>query len=210
LRWEASKLGSNLVAHMFTQKVLNFCENFTQGKTVKFLVCYIHFIQSRPQLNFLFFWASNQPCCLLQCSGTILRVRLRCPLVFLVVPTGWETFFSSRRYSTYSLFLIFFWILILDILPTTMLGYYSLSASLIPSEIFSSSFWSIGSLLPIGRHSTSLRSARLQTSRLLSWFLLFFFGPTCLLFDLSITLRLLHDLSKVAMPTPHSGLVRHG
>jgi hypothetical protein len=25
---------------MFTQKVLNFCENFTQGKIVKFLVCY--------------------------------------------------------------------------------------------------------------------------------------------------------------------------
>jgi hypothetical protein len=29
------------------------------------------------------FGASNQPCCLLQCSGTTLRVRLRCPLVFL-------------------------------------------------------------------------------------------------------------------------------
>jgi hypothetical protein len=116
-----------------------------------------HFIQSRPRLNFLFFWASNQPCCLLQCSGTILRVRPRCPLIFLVVPTGWETFFSSRRYSTYSLPFLF-WIIISDILPTTMLGYYSKSASLIPSEIFSSSFWSIGSLLPIGRHSTSLRS----------------------------------------------------
>jgi hypothetical protein len=34
--------------------------------------------------------------------------------------------------------------------------------------IFSSSFRSIGSLLPIGRHSTSLRSAKLQTGRLLS------------------------------------------
>jgi hypothetical protein len=34
--------------------------------------------------------------------------------------------------------------------------------------IFSSSFRSIGSLLPICRHSTSLRSARLQTGRLLS------------------------------------------
>jgi hypothetical protein len=31
------------------------------------------------------------------------------------------------------------------------------SASLMPSEIFSSSFRSIGSLLPIGRHSTSLQ-----------------------------------------------------
>jgi hypothetical protein len=34
--------------------------------------------------------------------------------------------------------------------------------------IFSSSFRSMGSLLPIGRHSTSLRLARLQTCRLLS------------------------------------------
>jgi hypothetical protein len=47
------------------------------------------------------FGASNQPCCLLQCSGTTLRVRLRRPLVFLVVPTCWETFFSSHRYSIY-------------------------------------------------------------------------------------------------------------
>jgi hypothetical protein len=31
--------------------------------------------------------ASNQPCCLLQCSGTTLRVCLRCPLIFFVVPT---------------------------------------------------------------------------------------------------------------------------
>jgi hypothetical protein len=39
------------------------------------------------------FGASNQPCCLLQCSGTTLRVRLRRPLVFFVVPTCWETHF---------------------------------------------------------------------------------------------------------------------
>jgi hypothetical protein len=56
-----------------------------------------------------------------------------------------------------------------------MLGYYSMSASLMPSELFSSSFQSIGSLLLIGRHSTSLRSARLQTGWLLSWYVLFFF-----------------------------------
>jgi hypothetical protein len=30
---------------MFTQKVLNFCENFTHGKTVKFLVCYINYLK---------------------------------------------------------------------------------------------------------------------------------------------------------------------
>jgi hypothetical protein len=31
-----------------------------------------------------------------------------------------------------------------------------------------------------------------------------------MLFDLSIALRLRHDLSKVVAPTPRSGLVRHG
>jgi hypothetical protein len=70
---------------------------------------------------------------------------------------------------------------------------------------FSSSFRSIGSLLPIARHSTSLHSARLQTGRLPSRFVLFSFGPTCMLFDLSIALRLHHDLSKVAAPTTRSG-----
>jgi hypothetical protein len=48
-----------------------------------------------------------------------------------------------------------------------------MSASSMPSKIFSSSFRSIGNLLPIGHHSTSLRSARLQTSRLPSRFVLF-------------------------------------
>jgi hypothetical protein len=39
---------------------------------------------------------------------------------------------------------------------------------------------------------------------------LFLFGPTCMLFNLSIALLLLHDLSKVVVPTPRPGLVRHG
>jgi hypothetical protein len=55
-------------------------------------------IKTMTQFSSLF-GASNQPCCLLQCSGTTLRVHLRRPLVFLVVPTCWETRFSSRRYS---------------------------------------------------------------------------------------------------------------
>jgi hypothetical protein len=55
----------------------------------------------------------------------------------------------------------------------TMLGYYSMSASSMPSK-FSSSFRSIGNPLPIGRHLTCLSSARLQTSRLLSRFVPFF------------------------------------
>jgi hypothetical protein len=104
------------------------------------------------------------------------------------------------------LFLLFFlsWIIIPAILPATMLGYYFMSASLMPSEIFSLSFQSIGSLLPIGRHSTSLCSTRLLTGRLLSWLVIFSYGLTCMLFDLSIALRLCHDLSKVAAP-PRSG-----
>jgi hypothetical protein len=47
--------------------------------------------------------------------GATLRVRLRRPLVFLVVLTCWEICFLSRRYSTY-LFLLF-WIIIPAILP---------------------------------------------------------------------------------------------
>jgi hypothetical protein len=71
--------------------------------------------------------------------------------------------------------------------------------------IFSLLFRPIGSLLPIGRHSTSLWSARLQTGRLQSWCVPFSFGLTCMLFDLLIAQRLRHDLSKVVAPTPRSG-----
>jgi hypothetical protein len=71
--------------------------------------------------------------------------------------------------------LFLFWTIMPAILPATMLGYYSMSASLMPSKIFSSSFRSIRSLPPIGRHLTSLRSTRLQTSRLPSRFVLLSF-----------------------------------
>jgi hypothetical protein len=71
-------------------------------------------------------------------------------------------------------------------------------------RIFSSSFRPIGRSLPIGRHLTFLRSARIQTVWVPSRFVLFSFGLTCMLFDQSIALRLCHDLSKVAVPTPHS------
>jgi hypothetical protein len=91
-------------------------------------------IKTMTQFSSLF-RASNQPCCLLQCLGTTLRVRLRRPLVSFVVPTCWETRFSSRCYSTY-FFLFFFLIIIPAILPVTMLGYYSMSASSMPSEFF--------------------------------------------------------------------------
>jgi hypothetical protein len=38
--------------------------------------------------------------------GDYLRVRLRRPLVYLIIPTCRETYFPSRRYSTY-FFLLF-------------------------------------------------------------------------------------------------------
>jgi hypothetical protein len=69
--------------------------------------------------------------------------------------------------SLLDLLYFLFRIIIPVILPATMLGYYSMSAYSMPSDFFSS-FRSIGSLLPIGRHLTLLRSARLQTGRLLS------------------------------------------
>jgi hypothetical protein len=80
-------------------------------------------IKTMTQFSSLF-GASNQPCCLLQCSGTTLGVRLRHPLLFFIILTCWETRFSSRRYSTY-FFSLLFWTIIPSILPATMLGYYS-------------------------------------------------------------------------------------
>jgi hypothetical protein len=76
-------------------------------------------------------------------------------------------FFSSYRpirksISHHFFLLILFWIIIPAILSATMLRYYSMSASLMPSEFISSSFQSFGNQLPIDRHSTSLESARLK------------------------------------------------
>jgi hypothetical protein len=72
--------------------------------------------------------------------------------------------------------------------------------------IFSSSFRSIGSLLLIGRHSTSLCSAKtLHRSAAKLNYSFLFFRLTCMLFVLSIALRLRHDLYKVTARTPRSG-----
>jgi hypothetical protein len=69
----------------------------------------LHFVRSRPWLSFSsVFLASNQPCCLLWCSGTTLQERLRRPLVFFIVSTYWETYFSTRYYLTYFFFSFFF------------------------------------------------------------------------------------------------------
>jgi hypothetical protein len=125
----------------------------------------------KPCLNFSsLFGASNQPCCLLQCSGTTLRVRLRQSLISFIVPTCWEFFFSSCLHSTYFLF-FFFWIIIPVILPATMLGYYSMSASLMPFNFFivvsiywkSASYRSLLDLALFGK-TTNRSSAKLICS----------------------------------------------
>jgi hypothetical protein len=94
--------------------------------------------------------------------GTTLRECLRCPLVLFIVSTCWETCFSSSHYST------FFFLLFLD----QHTGHHARHDARILLWvhpwcllIFSSSFRSIGSLLPIGHRSTSLCSAK-TTNRL--------------------------------------------
>jgi hypothetical protein len=119
-------------------------------------------------------------------------VRLRRPLVFLVVPTCWGNCFPSCLYLTYCFFFFF-------------------GSSYRPScpprcSDRSLSFRSIGSLLPIGRHSTFLHSAKTSNRSAAKLTCSFFlFQPMCMLFDLSIALRFRHDLSKFAVPTPRSG-----
>jgi hypothetical protein len=74
---------------------------------------------------FFSFWSIKPAMLSASMLGTTLGVRLRRPLVSLVVQTCWETRFSSRHYSTYFSSLLFFWIITPVILPAMMLGYYS-------------------------------------------------------------------------------------
>jgi hypothetical protein len=85
----------------------------------------------------------------------------RLPLFFFVIPTCWETSFSSCHYWTY--FFIFSFLDHHTGHPARhdarILIYECILDAL---RIFSLSFRSIGSQLPIGRHSTSLHLARLK------------------------------------------------
>jgi hypothetical protein len=91
------------------------------------------------------------------------------------------------------IFLLSFLIIIQAILPATMLGYYSMSASLTPSEFFIVVliYWKSASY----RLSLDLSSFGKATNRLAAKLIYFsfFFGPTCTLFDLSMASRLRHD-----------------
>jgi hypothetical protein len=78
-----------------------------------------------------------------------------------------------------------------------------MSASSMPSEFFIvvSIYWKPASY----RSSLDLSSfGKISNRSAAKLILFFFFGPTCMLFYLSIALRLRHDLSKVDAPTPRS------
>jgi hypothetical protein len=106
--------------------------------------------------------------------------------------------------STFSSLLLF-WTIISAILPVMMFGYYSWVHLRCPLNFFiivsiywkPSSYRSSLDVLSFGK--TSHRSA----VKLICFS--FYFGLTCMLFDMSIALRLRHDLSKVAATTPRSG-----
>jgi hypothetical protein len=131
-------------------------------------------------------------------------VRLRRPLVFLVVPTCWETRFTSRRYSTYFFFSSSFLDHHTGHLARHDARILLMSASSMPSKLFIviSIYWKPASY----RSSLDLPSFGKTSNRSVAKLICSFsFGPMCMLFDLSIALRLLHGLSKVAAPTPRSG-----
>jgi hypothetical protein len=109
------------------------------------------------------------------------------------------------------LLFLLLWIIIPAILSITMLGYYSWVHLWCPLNFFIivSIYWKPASYRSSLDLSSLGKNSNRSAAELNSFFFLSF-GPTCMLFDLSIALWLRHDLSKVAVPTPRSGLVRHG
>jgi hypothetical protein len=155
------------------------------------------------------FWASNQPCCLLQCSGTTLRVRLRCPFIFFVVPTCWEIYFSSRRYSTY-FFFFFSWIIIPAILPAD-------DARILLYECILNALWNFFIIISIYRKLTSHRASLDRSSfgktsnrSAAKSICSFLFWSTCMLFDLSIAYDFIVTFLRSLCLHLARGLVRHG
>jgi hypothetical protein len=80
-----------------------------------------------------------------------------------------------------------------------------MSASSMPSKFFIvvSIYWKPASYRSPLDLSSFGKTANRSAAKLIRFS--FFFGPMCMLFDLSIALRLRHDLSKVAAHTPRSG-----
>jgi hypothetical protein len=117
------------------------------------------------------FWASNQPSCLLQCSRLVYESVFDALLFSSSYwPVGKNV---SHQVITRPTFSFFFGSSYRPSFPPRCSGTTLWLRPWGPLN-FSSLFRSIGSLLPIGRHSTSLRSARLQTSWTLSWFIFSF------------------------------------
>jgi hypothetical protein len=96
----------------------------------------LQFVRSRPCLSFSFlFGASNQPhaaCC--NARGLLYE----CVFDALLFSSSYQPVGKpvSHHVITRPAFSSLFWIIIPAILPTTMLGYYSTSASSMPSEFF--------------------------------------------------------------------------
>jgi hypothetical protein len=99
---------------------------------------------------------------------------------------------TQPTFSSLSLF----WIIIPAILSAMMLEYHSMSVSLTPSEFFHRHFdlWE-ACFLQVVTRPLFIRQDCKQVDCKADLFL-FSFGPTCMLFELSIALRLRHDLSK--------------
>jgi hypothetical protein len=133
-------------------------------------------------------------------------VHLRRPLVFFIILTYLETCFPSRRYST-CFFFFFFWIIIPAILPATVLGYYSMSASLMPNFfIVVSIYWKSASY----RSSLDLSSFGETSNRSAAKLTCSFFFWT----DVHATCRYLYDFVMTFLRSSRlhlaRGLVRHG
>jgi hypothetical protein len=82
------------------------------------------------------FGASNQPCCLLQCSGLLYECIFDALLFSSSYRPDWETCFLITLLLDLLSPPFLFMIIIPAILPATMLGYYSMSVSSMPSDFF--------------------------------------------------------------------------
>jgi hypothetical protein len=97
----------------------------------------LHFVWSRPWLSFLLFFEHQTSHAAYFNAQRLLYESVSDALLFCSSywPVG-KPIFSSRRYLKYFFFFSLFWIIIPAIMSTAMLRYYSMSASLMPSEFF--------------------------------------------------------------------------
>jgi hypothetical protein len=96
----------------------------------------LHFVRSRPCLSFssLFEHQASHAACFN--ARELLYECVFEDLLFFHHTDVLGNYFSSRGYSVYIFLLFFFWIIIPAILPATLLGYFFMSASSMPFELF--------------------------------------------------------------------------